>query len=353
MSYLFKELLVFNRPKMNQFRIIGAGICMLIVLFIGYFSGNMQFASFGSLGIFTFLYYQHLPAKQLLQRMLTIGAYFYLCMIVGMLTSHIPWLVPLIVGLVAFIGRVGFRLYHIAKPGSFFSIMIVTMGSSTRIPLDKLLLTSSYFLIGVAVSLIMGFVILMTERTPTVPLPTLSLINRLQSDPGAILDGIFYATTLFFIAYLSYGLAFHNSYWMVVSCASILMGDNLRAIFHRNIQRIFGTTIGLGIAAFIFSMPLSLPMTLCLIAILFTIVEFFIPRNYGLANFFTTPLALLLSTLVQQQYHYSLLSDRLLGIAIGSVVGLLSAWIFTTGLKFYHRAILPEQINNPFENTKS
>lgn len=342
MSYFLKELVSFNRPQMNPYKVFAAGLCMLIILFTGYFSGNMQFASFGSLGIFTFLYYQQLPIKQLLTRMLTIGAFLYLCMVIGMYSSHLLWLSPIAVGLVAFVGRVGFRLYHITKPGPFFGIMIVTMGASTRVPLHSVLGTSFYFLAGVAVSLIVGLCMLLTEKGPAQPLPTMPLVDRLHADPGAILDGIFYAATLFFAAYLSHGLALNNPYWMVVSCASILMGDNLRSILHRNIQRIFGTTIGLGIAAFIFSMPLSLPMTLLLISFLFIAVEFFIPRNYWLANFFTTPMALLLSTLAQQQYHASLLSDRLLGIALGSILGLVSAWIFITGLKFYHHSIILE-----------
>lgn len=106
---------------------------------------------------------------------------------------------------------------------------------------------------------------------------------------------------------------------------------------HRNIQRIFGTIIGLAIAAFLLNLTLSVFQTLLMITALFVTVEYFVKRNYAIAQFFTTPMSLMLSMLVKQQYLYTLIQFRFLGIVIGSLLGLLAAWMMTTSLNFYNR----------------
>ncbi|MHC9000057.1 FUSC family protein [Enterococcus bulliens] len=159
----------------------------------------------------------------------------------------------------------------------------------------------------------------------------------MHQDPGSILDGMFYSGTLFFATYLSQGLHFNNAYWLVVSCAAILMGDNLRAMAHRHVQRILGTVVGLLITALIFNIHLSSVGMLLMIPILFMVIEYLIMKNYAVATFFTTPMALMLTTLARQPYSGSLLADRMLGIVIGSVLGVLAGWIFTVGIEFYNK----------------
>ncbi len=77
--------------------------------------------------------------------------------------------------------------------------------------------------------------------------------------------------------------------------------------------------------------------SIVVITILFVTVEYFIRRNYGLAQFFTTPMALMLSLLVRQQYVITLIQFRFLGIVLGSLLGLAAAWLFTVVVTFYER----------------
>jgi hypothetical protein len=55
----------------------------------------------------------------------------------------------------------------------------------------------------------------------------------------------------------------------------------LNGIKQRNIQRIFGTTIGLVISAFLLNLALTTFESIVMITILFVTVEYFIRRNYG------------------------------------------------------------------------
>ncbi|MDA9470754.1 FUSC family protein [Enterococcus sp. 5H] len=338
-SSFFKELVVFHKPKNAPFQLIGAGICMAVPLFIGYFSNNLTIGSFGSLGIFTFLYYQSLPLKNLLIRLSSVGLFLLFGNLVGMLTTHIPWLIPISIALIAFCARIIFRLYGISKPGAFFIVMVTAMGSGTKIPLDRVPYMMSYVLLGILTSLVVATVLYFIEGDVKItPTKKVSLQERLYTDPAALLDALHYAAILFLATYISQSLHLTNAYWMIVSCAAVLQGDNLRAIIQRNMQRIFGTMIGLLIAAFVLSFSFTSLQSILLICFFFITVEFFIKRNYTVANFFTTPMSLLLANLARHQYMVSLLNYRLIGIVLGSLLGLLGAYVLTTSLRFYNRA---------------
>lgn len=334
----FKELIHYNKPKESPVRLISAGLCMISVLFTGYLSHQLAISSYGSLGIFTFLYYQRLPLKQLMLRLTIVGTFLTAANFLGMLSTHAVWTAPIVVAMVGFLGRFFFRLYGIAKPGPFFIVMVTAMGVSTNVPLAKIPVMSSYFFIGVLFSLLGAFIMHFVEKD-SFPVNQVkkTLKERINEDPAVVIDSLLYSGILFFAVYLSMGLQLKNPYWLVVSCASILQGDNLRAMAHRNIQRIFGTIIGLAIAAFLLNLPLSVFETLLMITALFVTVEYFVKRNYAIAQFFTTPMSLMLSMLVKQQYLYTLIQFRFLGIVIGSLLGLLAAWMMTTSLSFYNR----------------
>ena len=321
----FKELIHYNKPKESPLRLIGAGLCMSSILFTGYLFHQLTISSFGSLGIFTFLYYQKLPLKQLMIRLSIVGSFLTVGNFLGMLSTHAAWTAPIVVAIVGFLGRFFFRLYGIAKPGPFFIVMVTAMGASTKIPLHRIPIMSS-------------FLLHLVEKEPLpASKPPKTVKERINDDPAVVIDSLLYSGFLFFAVYLSMGLQLKNPYWLVVSCASILQGDNLRAMAHRNVQRIFGTIIGLAIAAFLLNLPLSVFETLLIITALFVTVEYFVKRNYAIAQFFSTPMALMLSMLVRQQYLYSLIQFRFLGIVIGSLLGLFAGWLMSTSLEFYNR----------------
>ena len=48
----FRELLHYQRPKDNPFRLVFAGLVMFSILFLGYINHQLLISSFGSLGIF-------------------------------------------------------------------------------------------------------------------------------------------------------------------------------------------------------------------------------------------------------------------------------------------------------------
>ncbi|WP_265457310.1 FUSC family protein [Enterococcus sp. HY326] len=334
-----KQLLHFNKPQGNRARLFGACLAMLTILLLSYLFHTPTIASFGSLGIFTFLYYDNLRLPDLIKRLLLVGAYLLLCLLVGILGTHAVWTTPMLMATIAFIGRFYFRLYGFAKPGVFFGVMVAGTGSSTRIAVENIPIVIAYFCCGIFISLLFALLVHSMEKNPAAPLPKKNFRKRLDADPTAMIDALFYTAIIFFAAYLSQGLNLHNPYWMVVSAAAILQANDLANMMQRNIQRILGTVIGLGIAAILLNIHFSYLEMVIVITLLFFAVEYFIPRNYAVANFFTTPLSLLLAKLATDQYVISILQYRFIGIFLGSILGVVAAWVMHTGLKFYQRTL--------------
>ncbi|KFN92951.1 FUSC family protein [Tetragenococcus muriaticus] len=311
---------------------------MTLVFLLGYFSGNMTIATFGFLGIFTLMYYDNIPLKNLLIRFISVASFILISFNIGALTTFANWTTPIAIGFIAFVGRVFFRLYNINKPGPFFAVLVSAMGASIDIPARQVPVLGSFYLLGASIATIMAIIVHFVEKDPTEPIKKKSIFQRIFEDPGVFLDSIFYSSTLFLAVYLSSGLQLHNPYWMVVSCAAILQGDNLRAVMQRNAQRIFGTIIGIGIAALLLNASLTTLEAIVSIIILFTVSQITVSSNYALSAFFTTPMALLLASLTKDQDVSTLLQYRFIGIALGSLLGAASALLITTGLNFYNQS---------------
>jgi uncharacterized membrane protein YccC len=116
-------------------------------------------------------------------------------------------------------------------------------------------------------------------------------------------------------------------YWAIAACAAVLMIDGSRTTVRRAAHRTTGTVVGVALTAALFAADLPLPATILAVAVLQYLVELLMPRHYGAAVVFVTPLALLLAELATNQSTSGLLGVRLvdtvLGCAAALAVGLL------------------------------
>ena len=143
--YVLKDLFAIDKANDELFRLVGVAICMAIPLLIGYFSNNLLIGTFGSMGIYTFIYYQPLPLPQLLRRLNIVGFY---CSGQQLRNAKSPCT------LVdshynchrRFSCTLTFRLYGIEKPGALLVIMSTAMGTSNNFPLHKIPIMASFVL---------------------------------------------------------------------------------------------------------------------------------------------------------------------------------------------------------------
>ncbi|WP_373279875.1 FUSC family protein [Lactococcus fujiensis] len=72
-----------------------------------------------------------------------------------------------------------------------------------------------------------------------------------------------------------------------MSSAAVLSGEELKIIKTRYHGRIVGSIVGLLIGAGLTLLNLSIVEIVLVLMLLNILVEYFMPRNYALANFFT------------------------------------------------------------------
>jgi uncharacterized membrane protein YccC len=174
--------------------------------------------------------------------------------------------------------------------------------------------------------------------------PTTKIDQDIQSSKlslKTIFGGSFNKNSIVFITALRFGfvtiiaalIAFEfeltRSYWVPLSCVSVMSGATIVASHHRAIQRGIGTVIGIIIASLILSMEPSWYIIPFFIFILTFITELFIVKNYGLAALFFTPNALLMaeSTSAGDVSFSYFASARIIDVVIGSIIGLIGVWL--------------------------
>ncbi len=118
-----------------------------------------------------------------------------------------------------------------------------------------------------------------------------------------------------------------HSYWASISAAAVLHSVNLRTTAQRAVQRTLGTAVGLLLALGVLATDPEPVALACVIVLLEFLLEYFVPRNYGLGVVFLTPLALLMSDLASPAPAGQLVADRVLGSVLGIVVGLACALV--------------------------
>ncbi|MBG9988696.1 FUSC family protein [Aerococcaceae bacterium DSM 111176] len=340
---MFKKINLFHYQSdvpINYYQILGAGLCMLISILIGRFAGMPHSGTLSSFGIYTFFYYRRMPLKNLLVMLSWVGISMTLSFGFSLLGALIPWLIPFILAVVAFFSRFLLRLYSLAKPGPIFFMLVATTGTAfSQVTEETLLLYTGYFFFGVIIALIMAIFVHKMERGHISALhDNRTLKERLDDEPGSLLEALLYSGMIFLTAYFAYGLQLSNPSWMIFSATAILQGNTVEAMLNRNLQRIFGTIVGLGIAFILFTIPMPFWLRAVVIVILIMGFEFFTPRNYAVALCFVTPMVLLTASLANPNYSLQFfVPARLIGIVYGSIFGLVAGWLMVTCLQFYNQ----------------
>jgi hypothetical protein len=126
---------------------------------------------------------------------------------------------------------------------------------------------------------------------------------------------------------LSVLLGLGHPYWAPVSAAAVLQSTHLLMTWHRGLQRALGTAGGLVLAAILLEMR-PVPWAIAGLVVLMQVgIELLIVRNYALGVLFITPLAILLSELLRAGPAHTVLVDRVVGVAVGILVGVAAALV--------------------------
>ncbi len=113
--------------------------------------------------------------------------------------------------------------------------------------------------------------------------------------------------------------------WVGLTAAAVLLASNVTLTARRTMQRIAGTVSGVGLAAAFFALNPSIGVIVLALAVFQTLMQSTLFTAYGIATFFSTPIALLIVDLgVPGIPAGSLLGPRIVDTLLGCAVGLLA-----------------------------
>lgn len=311
-------------------------------LLVGAAFDHLPYGLIGSLGGLVFLY---LPATPLYHRMAWLmacafgmGASYTL----GVLSQfYLPVLVP-VLALLAMLVSMVCRFYAVGPPAALFFVMAAAIGAYSQAQGLLVPLQVGLFFMGTLLAFLIAFVysLYVLRLQPPQPVPPLPA----PSFDDVVLDSVVIGAAVGLSLALAQLLQLSRPYWVPVSCLAVIQGVSLRAMWNRQLQRIAGTALGLGVFwLLLLAVPLT-PWTIAWLVIALTfVIETLVVRHYGLAAIFITPLTILLAEAsdLGGADLGAVMQARLLDTVLGCVVG------FAGGLALHSprlRAFLGRQL---------
>jgi Predicted membrane protein len=255
------------------------------------------------------------------------SAGFALSFLFGTFTSFNPALSAFTLAVTAFLATLICRYFRVPPPGSFFFILVASVSRTLPYDVELIPMRTGVLLAGCVGAILLASIYALIQKKPSAPAsPTAD--NRPLDKTALVLDASVIALFVGGGYMLALSVGLDNPYWVPISTAAIMQGATFQAVWHRNVHRIVGTMIGMGVAWLIFSLSPG-PWTLAvLIMSLSFLVELLVTRNYGLAVIFITPLTVILAdaNYIGGDVH-TLMTARLTDVVIGSLIGYTGGWV--------------------------
>lgn len=324
----FKPLIEINaqtRPLSLLFiAALAIGLPVLVGAALDLFSSSVL-ASMGGLVI---LYMNQ--AKKLSQRITILAACsvgFLLCFLFGTFTSFNPFLSALTLAITAFLATVICRFYRLPPPGSFFFIMVACVSRALPYEVTFIPERAGILLAGCLGAILLGLLYALFQGTRSTVTPPITHHQPLDKVALMLEAGVI-ASFIGGGYLLALMIGLDNPYWVPISTAAIMQGATFQKVWHRNVHRIVGTMIGMGLAWLIFSFSPNPWILAWLIMILSFLIEALVTRNYGLAVIFMTPLTVIFAEVNQVTGDvHILMVARMMDIVLGSLIGYLGGWL--------------------------
>ncbi|MCO4787346.1 MAG: FUSC family protein [Marinomonas atlantica] len=321
-----KSLVVLNKVSRPWHLPVTTGVTIGAPAVIGALTGTFNDAMIASLGAMVFLYMSpnRTTSRMLTMILCTFG--FMACLTLATLAAVVPGLAPVGLFMIALAVIVITRYYCLPPPGSFFFILASCVAMAMPFDFSAIPMRVGLIALGGLWAVLMAFIYSLftgAHKTTYTPVEVDPRVNAI------LLEALFLSVCISGSYAFALILSLDNPYWVPISCAAILQGATFRMVWHRNIHRIVGTSIGMLLASFIFSFHPSPIVLALLICVLQTIIEVFIVKNYALAVTFITPLTVIMAEITSTGMDASvLLEQRMIDIVLGSFIGFIAGAIF-------------------------
>jgi len=291
---------------------------------IGALVAQPRLGALGAVAGLSFLYMPPPGSRHAMANILAAALAMTASYAVGLAGSTFPAAAPFLIGCIAAAGTRFCQVNRFAPPGPIFMVIAASIGASSPIAPSDAAYSLAFFVIGCiwSCAISIAYIASATRRRPDhspYPKPTAIEARALSS----LLTGLFVGSSVGLAAILD----FQKPYWVAVTCVAVMQGTTLRASLIRNIHRVFGTIIGVGVAWLLTPFLTDIWLIAATVAILTFLVESMIVRHYALAAVFFTPLAILLAENSNSitTSAGTLIQTRLIDTIVGASIGLIGA----------------------------
>ncbi len=319
----WQQILNLNPGKRDHFpagRIALGGALPLSLLL---WQGRPDLAIFAAFAAFSGIYARHEPAGARFRHQATAALMLLVCEALGLYLAYSQanqWVVIGAGALVASTGAVLVHVWHLRPAGSLFLVFSVTAIAGMRHPppyAEALATAGGTALFCVLLGLV-GAAFSRRIRPNELTLPYIEPLTP----SGLFWYGLRYFVAAWVAGALGLYSAFGHSYWAMVAALAPISALNYQARVQRAIHHIVGTMGGIGLTVFLLAFTPNLWLTGLLVVVMQFFAEMFMNRNYSLALFFITPMALLLTQLGAHSNPWMLVTSRAVETVIGALVGL-------------------------------
>lgn len=318
------HLLTIHKSRRPWHLPLIAAIAISFPVFIGAYFGTLSSGIKASLGAMVIL---NLPLVGTLPyRIVTLLAWGFamsLCFALGLIAQQVPILRLPVFTVVAF-GVVALgRYYRQPPPAGLFIMMASALALFIPLPLAQVLPATGMVMLGSGFAIVMGLLysLFLLATRPAQPVPTYSY------EPDTISESIIVTSFVSLTLFIALMFEMPNPYWAAVSCLIIIQGIHLRTIWIKQLHRMLGTMIGIGLASWMLSWGLSMWGVATALLLMMLCIESLIDRHYGLAVIFITPLTIFIAEYgsglpLAPEVYAEIIQARLLDTALGCMVGL-------------------------------
>lgn len=320
-----EHLLRVNKSQRPWHMPIIIAITVSFPVFVGAYFDAIPSGIMGSLGAMVVL---NMPlVGSLAHRMSTVMAWGFamsLCFALGLLAQQIPILRLPVFTLMAFAVVFFGRYYQSAPPAGLFVMMAGAIALFIPLPLAQVLSATGLVMLGSGFALVMATLyslFLLATRRPILPAPSYSYV------PDTISESLIVTGFVSLALCITLFLEMSNPYWAAVSCFIIIQGIHLRTMWIKQLHRLLGTLVGIGLAGWMLSWGLERWQIAIAVLTMMLCIESLVDRHYGLAVVFITPLTLFIAEYssgqpLLPQVYQEVIDARLLDTALGCLVGL-------------------------------
>ncbi|MCK9506384.1 MAG: FUSC family protein [Porticoccaceae bacterium] len=331
-----KLLLALSDNKRSWGFLVVASMAVGLPVLVGAWLNHFSSSVIASMGGLVILYMQQTHIARRMMTLVVCSCGFAVSFSLGILTSFNPYLSAGTLALTVFLVTLTCRFYSLPPPGSFFFILVACMARTLPFDLTLAAERTGILLFGCMGACFLALIYSLAQVLSKSARPTQQSAAGDHRIAAITLEA---AVISLFVGggyLMALMMPLDNPYWVPISTAAILQGATFRAVWHRNVHRIGGTIIGMGLAWVIFSLSPNVWVLAGLIMLLSFLIEALVTRNYGLAVIFITPLTVIFADSTEASINTEqLILARLIDIMLGSSIGYFGGWVIHHPRIFY------------------